>query len=226
MGSLTPIAADVTNEHQMKELVQILETQFGRLYVLVINAGRSTPTLVRPETGLRDWPFGLTEGSISTFREIMELNVTAPYLLMQSFTPMLSATTDGACAIIQLSSAAAHYTSGDMQAGGYTLSKFAVTRLVQLAHEAHHERDGIRAFPFQPGGVKTDLAKDLPEGKGWQERLIDGVGLCGGVCVWLTRERRDWLSGRYLDSRWDFAELERKRDEIVAGDLLKFRLAM
>ena len=219
-------AADVTNELHVQDLVDSVKTHFGRLDVLVINAGRSTPTVIRPETGLHDWPYGLTEGSISVFKEILSLNLTAPYALIQHFIPLLQATPNGARAIIQISSAAAHYVAGDLQAGGYGLSKFAVTRLVQLTHEAHHERNGIRAFAVQPGGVRTDMASDLPEGKGWEKRLIDDVGLCGGVCVWLTRERRDWLSGRYVDARWDFDELQRKKEDILAGDLLKLGLAL
>lgn len=55
--------------------------------------------------------------------------------------------------------------------------------------------------------------------------LIDSPELGGAMCVWLTKERRDWLSGRFLDARWDVDELEAKRDEIVSKDLLKFRMA-
>ena len=42
--------------------------------------------------------------------------------------------------------------------------------------------------------------------------------LCGGYCVWLTKEKREWLSGRYVCSEWDTDELENMKDEIVKGD--------
>lgn len=58
------------------------------------------------------------------------------------------------------------------------------------------------------------------------EVLTDDIGLCGGFCVWLTKERREWLSGRWLDARWDVEELERRKRDIVEKDLLKFRLTM
>jgi hypothetical protein len=32
------------------------------------------------------------------------------------------------------------------------------------------------------------------------------------------------LSGRYIDARWDFDELERKKEQVVEHDLLKFRM--
>jgi NAD(P)-dependent dehydrogenase (short-subunit alcohol dehydrogenase family) len=115
----------------------------------------------------------------------MELNVAAPYLLMHAFIPLLLSTSNGAKVLIQISSAWGNWTLVNMQAGGYALSKFAVTWLGELAHEAYHKRDGLQVFALQPGGVKTDMTAELPERKGWEDRLID-VGLAGGVCVWLT----------------------------------------
>ena len=54
----------------------------------------------------------------------------------------------------------------------------------------------------------------------------DDVGLCGGFCVWLTKEKRDWLAGRYLVANWDVQELEDLKDDIVKGDKLKFRMVL
>lgn len=56
--------------------------------------------------------------------------------------------------------------------------------------------------------------------------LIEDVGLCGGVCVWLTKQKRDWLSGRYVSSTWDMDTLESMKDRIVTDDLLKFRMSV
>jgi hypothetical protein len=52
--------------------------------------------------------------------------------------------------------------------------------------------------------------------------LTDHVDLCGAFCVWLTRERRAWLSGRLLCATWDVDELVEKRDRVEEQDLLKF----
>jgi hypothetical protein len=54
--------------------------------------------------------------------------------------------------------------------------------------------------------------------------LIDTVDLGGGICVWLTKERREWLNGRWIDARWDVDELQRRRNDIVEKDWLKFRM--
>jgi len=215
---------DFTDEKQTKSLVEATEKAFGRLDVLVINAGTST-ALTETRNGLKDWPRGLVEGPASEMDRLWQLNVNAAYLLQHYFLPLLEASKDGAQAVIQLSSAAAHYASADIMSASYSLTKFACTRLIELCHEGHH-KNGVVAYAIQPGGVKTDMSDSVPEGKGWEKLLIDDVGLAGGFCVWLTKEKRDWLSGRYLDSKWDMDELLSKKDEIVSKDLLKLRLAV
>ncbi len=50
--------------------------------------------------------------------------------------------------------------------------------------------------------------------------------LCGGFLTWLTREKREWLSGRYLSAAWDVDELTAMKDEIVGGDKLVMRMVV
>jgi len=89
-----------------------------------------------------------------------------------------------------------------------------------------HRKNGVNAFALHPGAVNTPMAKGLPPGKGWDKHLIDDVELAGGFITWLVQEKRDWLSGRYVDSHWDVEELEKRKEKIVSEDLLKFRLAL
>lgn len=44
--------------------------------------------------------------------------------------------------------------------------------------------------------------------------------------VYLTKEKRDWLAGRYINVTWDMPELMAKEDEIVQGDKLKVKLVL
>lgn len=46
------------------------------------------------------------------------------------------------------------------------------------------------------------------------------------MCVWLSKEKRAWLSGRYISCNWDVEELEGMKQRIVEKDLLKFRMAV
>ena len=59
-----------------------------------------------------------------------------------------------------------------------------------------------------------------------QTVCIDDPGLCGAVCVQLSQGNHAWLSGRYVSSNWDLDELEKRKDEIVQQDKLKFRMAV
>lgn len=54
--------------------------------------------------------------------------------------------------------------------------------------------------------------------------MIDTPQVAADVMVFLTRERRDWLAGRYVDCTWDMEEFLAKEDEIVKGDKLKMRM--
>jgi hypothetical protein len=95
-------------------------------------------------------------------------------------------------------------------------------------------KDGIVAF----AGVGTELIEgcleiwDYSKYWGWTAEnnrlmagdtvLVDDVNLCGGFRVRLTKERREWLSGRYMNCNWDVDELGKMRDEIVEREKLKF----
>lgn len=56
--------------------------------------------------------------------------------------------------------------------------------------------------------------------------LVDTPELAADFIAWLTAERREWLSGRYVSANWDVGELEARREEITGGDKLKMRLVV
>lgn len=84
--------------------------------------------------------------------------------------------------------------------------------------------EGFLVHAIHPGAVKTTPPPGLPE---WMQQFCqDDVGLCGAFLVWLTKESRTWLSGRYLSSNWDVRELEQLKDQIVSEDKLKMRMVV
>lgn len=60
----------------------------------------------------------------------------------------------------------------------------------------------------------------------FRDILIDTPELVADTLVWLVRERRKWLNGRFLVVNWDVNELEAKKEEVVKGDKLKVRLVV
>jgi hypothetical protein len=90
--------------------------------------------------------------------------------------------------------------------------------------DLEYRDQGMVCFAIHPGGVKTELALNMPEAM--HEVLQDEPALPADTIVWLGKERRPWLGGRFVSVTWDMEELESKKDEIVKGDLLKFRMVL
>lgn len=56
--------------------------------------------------------------------------------------------------------------------------------------------------------------------------LNDTPALVGDTFAFLGSEKRDWLAGRFVAVCWDMPELMARKEEIVEGDKLKFRMVM
>lgn len=80
------------------------------------------------------------------------------------------------------------------------------------------------AYSIHPGALKTDLTSDVPQE--YQYLFCDTLELPAHSLVWLVKERRKWLAGRYLNCVWDVEEVLAKKDEIIQGDKLKFKLVV
>lgn len=106
-------------------------------------------------------------------------------------------------------------------ASGYQTSKHAVNRLCEFV-QADHGEDGIKCFALHPGGVATELGRNMPEAM--HAYLVDEPMLAAGFAVWLCSDRADWAKGRYLSATWDVGELEARKAAILADDLLVNRL--
>jgi NAD(P)-dependent dehydrogenase (short-subunit alcohol dehydrogenase family) len=107
----------------------------------------------------------------------------------------------------------------------YGSTKLAVLRFTEYINQDHGEgKDGMCAIAMHPGGVATELAQGMPEHL--HGHLVDTPALAGDTIAWLGAERRTWLGGRYVSAAWDMEELERRKEEVLRGDLLKVRLAV
>lgn len=212
------IELDVTSEGSVRAAAEAVEQSFpgGALDVLVNNAGHSSVWTPLGESDPGEW------------WRTWEVNVKGPYLCSRYFLPLLRR---GALRInlIMASIGAVMVSPG---AEAYQASKLAVARLAEsLAQdygdggsgwEGKGEGGGVITIAMHPGGIDTDLAHAMPSN--YHAFLTDTPELPGDAVAWLGRERRSWLNGRLINVKWDMKELEARKDEIVAGDLLKFRL--
>ena len=100
----------------------------------------------------------------------------------------------------------------------YSMSKLALTKLTAFLN---YEYPAITSVSLDPGIVATDMGHSVPYLASF---LLDTPELVGGAAVWLSSGDKKFLSGRYFSSNWDVEEIERRKEEIVDGNQLMFRL--
>lgn len=104
----------------------------------------------------------------------------------------------------------------------YRTSRLAVLRWTEALNVKHGD-DGLLAFCVNPGAMKTQTTVNEP--KELRDKLPQKPAIAGNTIAWLAAERREWLGGRYVSCPWDMEELMSRKDEIVADDKLKIRMA-
>src|SRR5215813_7385802 len=144
------VKLEVTNESEVAALPAFFESKFGRLDILINNAG-----------ALLDFG-GVTR---DTFRQTYEANVVAPYFITQALAPLLKAGPAGR--IVNHSS-----VMGSMAAMGdsnripaefvtpaYCSSKAALNMLTVTTARTL-EGTNVKVNSAHPGWVKTDMGSD------------------------------------------------------------------
>ncbi|OKL57839.1 hypothetical protein UA08_07190 [Talaromyces atroroseus] len=197
------VTLDVTDEASVAEAAASIAEVFPRVDILINNAGYLEKRAKIAESDPSEW------------WKSWDVNVKGPYLVTRAFLPQMLER-GGEKIIVNLCSIAAHLRSPGGSA--YQTSKLAVLRLTEFL-DVDHGPDGILTFAIHPGGVLTDMGRRLPLER--QPALTESPRLCADSLVFLTRERREWLAGRYVSATWDVEELISKREDIVARDLLK-----
>ncbi|KAF2119522.1 hypothetical protein BDV96DRAFT_610501 [Lophiotrema nucula] len=212
---------DTQSDKSVEELAEAVKQKWGRVDTVVANAGIISKYVESKSRS--NLPVGIIEDN--DWARVLDINLLGSWRIAKAFMPLLVATKDGLQTLIVNTSLAAHSMNSFLTPIAYNVSKIAVNRLVEHI-AADHEKDGILAFALHPGAVLTPQTEGHVNGDVWAQVLHDDVGLAGAWSVWLSRERRAWLSGRYASCNWDVEELEKMKDDIVTKDLLKFRMGI
>ena len=139
------IIPDLSNINSVEEEFQRVKDVFGKVDVLVNNAGISA------RESIYDY-------DAENFKKIMDLNVTAVFNCTKIVAGWMKE--QGGGSIINTSSMVSKY--GQKSGCGYPTSKFAVNGLtISLARELGI--DQIRVNAVAPGVTRTDMVSALPE---------------------------------------------------------------
>ena len=179
-GNVVVKQLDVTDEKDIAELARGIEEEFGRLDVLVNNAGVSV------DEGQRG-----VDADLDVVRESLEMNLFGAWRLCEAFVPLMRL--NGYGRIVNVSSGMG--ALNDMGGGSpaYRVSKTALNALTRiLASELRGS--GILVNSVCPGWVRTDMggsgaSRSVEEGADtlvWAATLPDN-GPTGGF----FRDRRE-----------------------------------
>ena len=150
------LPGDVSDEAAVRAMVGAVMDEFGRVDVLVNNAGIST-IVPAEETTLADWS------------RTLAVNLTGPFLTCREFgRAMLEA---GSGSIVNVSSVAGLLGVGDRAA--YNASKHGLVGLTRTLAAEWGGR-GVRANAVCPGWVKTEMDDEDQAGGGYTDADIVG----------------------------------------------------
>lgn len=141
----TAMAQNVSSETDWSHVISQIERDFGRLDVLVNNAG-----IFRV--------MGLEDTSLEDWNSQIAINQTGTFLGLRSAIPLMKR--QGAGSIINLSSIAG--LAGTPRAPAYAATKWAVRGLTKSA-ALEFAPHGIRINSVHPGLIDTRMMDALPE---------------------------------------------------------------
>lgn len=192
-GQARAIQADVDSEADVLRLFAELDKEYGRLDVLVNNAG------------MLERQMRLEQMDVARWQRVLNTNVIGTFLCCREAIARMSSRHGGdGGAIVNVSSMAARLGSPNEYID-YAAAKGAVDSLtIGLAREL--AEDGIRVNAVRPGLIATDIHAAGGE-PGRIERLKGSVPLQRGgtpeevaeAILWLASPRASYCTGTFID---------------------------
>ncbi|NWL75615.1 short chain dehydrogenase [Pseudomonas taiwanensis] len=192
-GRALLLRADVGDESQVVDMFERLDQEFGRLDVLVNNAG-----MLERQMRLEDM-------DAARFERVLRANVVGSFLCAREAIKRMSTRHGGqGGAIVNLSSIAARIGAPNEYID-YAAAKGAVDSMtLGLAKELAAE--GIRVNAVRPGVIRTEIhasggepdrvervRQSVPMGRGGEAEEV------AAAILWLASEEASYTSGSFLD---------------------------
>jgi len=144
-GECVFIHLDVTQESEWQRAVETAVTRFGKLDVLVNNAGIVTRTSIEDTSG-DEWD------------RVMDVNAKGVFLGTKAAIPEMRRAGGGSIVnISSISGMVGHHS--DVDSAAYNASKGAV-RIFTKSAAIQHAKEGIRVNSVHPGSIDTPMAEN------------------------------------------------------------------
>lgn len=209
--NVSVLPCDISDEKAVIAAEKAVREKHGRLDVMINNAGFLD----------HGW-CPLTEVPMDEVKRTFDVNIVGAMIVAKTFLPLLLDTKDGLKTIIGITSMSSHVATESISMG---LSKLALNRFMEYVASKYGDQ-GVMSYALHPGGVKTAMSQAPHVPPSLAAMCTNTPELSATMVVWLAKEPRPWLNGRYIASNWDVDELEAMKDEIVKEDKLKFHMVV
>ena len=190
LTNVIPISADITNEEEVRSVIEKTIEKFGKLDILVNNAGVFPKIKQLHEISELEW------------NHVLDVNLNGPFRFAKFAIPHLQKT---AGTIINVSSDAGLKAYEGFNADAYSASKAALIVLTKC-WALEYAKDKIRVNCICPGVVDTDMTKPFLKTKKDREFMdndhpLGRIGQPGEVSksiLFLTSDDSSWTTGAIL----------------------------
>lgn len=154
-GKVLFVPCDVSKEDQVRHVIDVTISKFGKLDCLINNAGWHPPHKT------------IDQFTVQEFRELFELNMVSMFVACQHAIPHLRKTKGN---IINMSSLVGHM--GQLHAVTYVATKGAITAFTK-ALAVDEAANGVRVNSVSPGNIWTPLWAGTAESVEDPKKFID-----------------------------------------------------
>jgi NAD(P)-dependent dehydrogenase (short-subunit alcohol dehydrogenase family) len=181
------VQTDVTDPEQCTAMVAAAVEAFGKVNVLVNNAGFG-------------WAAPATRETPEQFRKVIDVNLNGQYWMAQAFGRAAAPMPGGGGSIINISSVLGLKAAVIPQAA-YSASKAGLIGLTRDLAMQWTGRKGIRVNAIAPGYFPSEMTDEMAEGTTEMVKMVTPIGRLGkpheigDACVFLASEASSYVTG-------------------------------